>query len=114
MGILFISAEDWECTAGAHQREVDMKMIEDCVRRMVPGHWITEVEASACDVNMLAYPALNSRYTLVVGVWMALLDGGHEVKFEGFASIADAVESLERDDRTVAPNATNEQLSMDF
>ena len=91
-----------------------MKMMEDCVRRMVPGHWITEIEASEWDVNMLAYPAQNSRYTLVVGAWVALLDGGHEVKFEGFTSYADLVNSLERDDRTVAPDASNEQLSMDF
>ena len=91
-----------------------MKIVEDCVRRMVPGHWITEVEAREWDVNMLAYPAQNSRYTLVVGAWMALLDGGYEVKFEGFASIADLVESLERDDRTVAPNSTIDQLSLDF
>lgn len=91
-----------------------MKMMEDCVRRMVPGHWIAEVEASEWDVNMLAYPAQNSRYTLVVGAWVALLDGGHEVKFEGFTSYADLVNSLELDDRMVAPNATNEQLSLDF
>lgn len=91
-----------------------MKMMEDCVRRLVPGHWIIEIEASEWDVNILAYPAQNSRYTLVVGAWMALLDGGHEVKFEGFASIADLFESLERDDCTVAPNATNDQLSLDF
>lgn len=89
-------------------------MMEDCLRRMVPTHWVTEVEASKCDVNMLAYPSKESRYTLVVGAWMALLDGEHEVKFEGFASIADLVESLERDDRMVAPDATNEQLSLDF
>jgi hypothetical protein len=91
-----------------------MKIVEDCVRRMVPGHWITEVEASEWDVNMLAYPSQNSRYTLVVGAWMALLDGGDEVKLEGFASIADLVESLERDDYMVAPDATNEQLSLEF
>ena len=91
-----------------------MKVIEDYVRRMVPGHWITEIEASEWDVNMLAYPSQNSRYTLVVGAWMALLDGGHEIKFEGFASIADLVNSLELDNCTVAPNATIEQLSLDF
>lgn len=91
-----------------------MKIVEDCVRRMVPGHWITEVEVSEWDVNMLAYPVQNSRYTVVVGAWVALLDGSHEVKFEGFTSIADLLESLERDDRTVAPDSTNEQLSIDF
>ena len=91
-----------------------MKIIEDCVRRLVPGHWITEVEASQFDVNMLAYPTKDARYTIYIGAWVALLDGGHEVKFEGFASIADLIESLERDDRTVAPDATNDQLSLDF
>ena len=91
-----------------------MKMIEDCVRRMVPAHWITEVEASKCDVNMLAYPSKESRYTLVVGAWMALLDGGHEIEFETFSNFADLVDSFERDDCTVALDASNEQLSLDF
>lgn len=91
-----------------------MKVIEDCVRRMVPGHWITEIEASEWDVNMLAYPSQNSRYTLVVGAWVALLDGGHEIEFETFSNFADLVDSLKRDDRTVAPDATNEQLSLEF
>lgn len=91
-----------------------MKLVADCVRRMVPGHWSTEIEASEWDVNMLAYPAQNSRYTLVVGAWVALLDGGHEVKFEGFSSYADLINSLESDDCAVAPNATNEQLSLEF
>ena len=91
-----------------------MKTLEDCVRRMVPAHWITEVEASEWDVNMLAYPAQNSRYTLVVGAWMALLDGGQEVMVDSFANIAEIVDSLERDDCTVALDASNEQLSLDF
>ena len=91
-----------------------MKIVEDCVRRMIPGHWITEVEASEWDVNMLAYPAQNSRYTLVVGAWMALLDGGQEVMVDSFANIAEIVDSLERDDCTVALDASNEQLSLDF
>ena len=91
-----------------------METIEDCVRRMVPGHWMTEVEVSACDVNILAYPAQNSRYTLVVGAWVALLDGGHEVMVDSFANFADLVDSLERDDCTVALDASNEQLSLDF
>ena len=91
-----------------------MKMIEDCVRRMVPAHWITEIEASEWDVNMVAYPAQNSRYTLVVGAWMALLDGGQEVMVDSFANIAEIVDSLERDDCTAALDASNEQLSLDF
>jgi len=91
-----------------------MKLVEDCVRRMVPGHWITEVEASEWDVNMLAYPAQNSRYTLVIGAWMALLDGVHEIKFEGFASYADLIQSLECDDSAVTPVNGSEQLSLEF
>ena len=91
-----------------------MKIVEDCLRSMVPAHWVTEVEASEWDVNMLAYPSKESRYTLVLGAWAALLDGGHEVMFEGFASIADLFESLELDDRRVAPDATNEHLSLEF
>ena len=91
-----------------------MKIVEDCVRRMVPGHWITEVEASEWDVNMLAYPSQNSRYTLVVGAWMALLDGGDEVKFKGFSSYADLVQSLESEESVVAPTAGSEQLSLEF
>ena len=91
-----------------------MKTIEDCVRRMVPAHWITEVEASEWEVNMLAYPTKDARYTLVVGAWVALLNAGHEIEFETFSNFADLVDSLERDDSTVAPDVTNEQLSMDF
>jgi hypothetical protein len=91
-----------------------METIEDCVRRMVPGHWITEIEASEWDVNMLAYPSATSRYTLVIGAWVALLDGSHEVTFEGFTNIADFFESLELDDRTVSPDANNKQLSLEF
>ena len=91
-----------------------MKIVEDCVRSMVPAHWITEVEASEWDVNILAYPAQNSRYTLVVGAWVALLDGGHEIEFETFSKFADLVDSLERDDCTVALDASNEQLSLEF
>jgi hypothetical protein len=91
-----------------------MKMIEDCVRRMVPGQWITEVEASEWDVNMVAYPAQNSRYTLVIGAWVALLDGVNEIKFEGFSSYADLIQSLESDDSAVAPANGSEQLSLEF
>ena len=91
-----------------------MKIVEDCLRSMVPTHWVTEVEASKCDVNMLAYPSKESHYTLVVGAWMALLDGGQEVMVDSFANIAEIVDSLERDDCTVALDASNEQLSLDF
>ena len=41
---------------------------------------------------------------------MALLGGGYEVKFEGFASMADLVESLEQDNRTLPTDATSEQV----
>ena len=81
---------------------------------MVPGHWITAVEASEWEVNMLAYPAQNSRYTLVVGAWMALLDGGHETMLDGFECFSDLVESLERNGLTVTSVATNEQLAFEF
>lgn len=91
-----------------------MKIVEDCVRRMVPGHWITEVEASEWDVNMLAYLSKESRYTLVIGAWVALLDGGYEVMVDSFANVAELVDSLERDDHTVTFDATNEQLSLEF
>ena len=91
-----------------------MKIVEDCLRSMVPTHWVTEVEASKCDVNMLAYPSKESRYTLVVGAWVALLDGGHEIEFETFSKFADLVDSLERDDCTVGLDASNDQLSMDL
>jgi hypothetical protein len=91
-----------------------MKIVEDCLRSMVPAHWVTEVEAHRCDVNMLAYPSKESRYTLVVGAWVALLDGGHEIEFETFSNFADLVDSLERDDCTVGLDASNDQLSMDL
>jgi hypothetical protein len=91
-----------------------MKIVEDCVRRMVPGHWITEVEASECDVNMLAYPSATSRYTLVIGAWVTLLDGSHEVTFEGFASYADLIQSLDSEESAVAPANGSEQLSLEF
>lgn len=97
-------------------READfvMKTMEDCVRRIVPAHWVTEVEASEWEVNMLAYPAQNSRYTLVVGAWVALLDGGHEVMLDGSANVAHLVDSIERANCTVAADATNEQLAFEF
>ena len=91
-----------------------MKLVADCVRKMVPGHWGTEIEGNEWDCTVLAYPSAKSRYTLVIGAWVALLDGGHEVKFEGFSSYADLIQSLELHDGTVAPDATNEQLSFEF
>lgn len=91
-----------------------MKIVEDCLRSVVPAHWITEVEASACDVNMLAYPSKDSRYTLVVGAWAALLLDGREVPVEGFASFADLIDSLELTDRTVADDVASVQLSLEF
>ncbi len=95
-------------------REVDVKLVADCVRKMVPGHWVTEVEGNEWDCSILAYPSAKSRYTLVVGAWVALLDGGHEVKFEGFSSYADLVQSLESEESVVAPAAGREQLSLEF
>lgn len=91
-----------------------MKIVEDCVRRMVPGHWVTEVEGNEWDCSVLAYPSANSRYTLVIGAWVALLDAGQEVKFEGFSSYADLIQSLESDEPAVAPANGSEQLSLDF
>ena len=85
-----------------------MKLVADCVLRMVPEHWVTEVESNESHCSVLAYPTANSRYTLVVGAWVALLDGGHEVKFEGFASYGDLIQSLESEEYTVAPTSGSE------
>ena len=91
-----------------------MKLVADCMRRMVPGHWVTEVEGNEWDCSVLAYPSATSRYTLVIGAWVALLDGGHEVKFEGFASYGDLIGSMECEESVVAPAAGSEQLSLEF
>jgi hypothetical protein len=81
---------------------------------MVPEHWVTEVESNESHCSVLAYPTANSRYTLVVGAWVALLDGGHEVKFEGFTSYGDLIQSLESEEYSVAPTSFSEQLSLEF
>jgi hypothetical protein len=91
-----------------------MKLVADCVLRMVPEHWVTEVESNESHCSVLAYPTANSRYTLVVGAWVALLDGGHEVKFEGFTSYGDLIQSLESEEYSVAPTSFSEQLSLEF
>jgi len=91
-----------------------MKLVADCVQKMVPGHWVTEVEGNEWDCSVLAYPSATSRYTVVIGAWVALLDGGHEVKFEGFSSYADLIQSLESDSSAVAPANGSEQLSLEF
>jgi hypothetical protein len=45
---------------------------------------------------------------------MALLGGGYEVKFEGFASMANLFESLGQENRTLPTDAAGEQLSQEF
>lgn len=91
-----------------------MKLVADCVLRMVPEHWVTEVESNESHCSVLAYPSATSRYTLVIGAWVALLDGSHEVTFEGFASYADLIQSLDSEESAVAPANGSEQLSLEF
>jgi hypothetical protein len=71
-----------------------MKLIEDCLRTMVPGHWVTEVEGNEWGCYVLAYPCANSRHTLVLGTWVALLDGADSANVDSFASYADMQQVL--------------------
>ena len=91
-----------------------MKLVADCVLRMVPEHWVTEVESNESHCSVLAYPTANSRYTLVVGAWLALLDDGQEVELEGYSSYADLMQSLDSDVAADDSAADNEQHSLEF
>ena len=91
-----------------------MKLIEDCLRTMVPEHWVTEVEGNEWGCYVLAYPCTNSRHTLVLGTWVALLDGADSANVDSFTSYADMIESLDADDSTVTRPVVIDQSPKGF
>jgi hypothetical protein len=67
----------------------------ECVRKLIPGHWGTEVEGNGWEFYVLAYPSKNSRYTLVIRISTGILEDGYEIVSPSNSSLNDLFASLE-------------------
>ena len=75
-----------------------MNNFSECVRKLIPGHWGTEVEGNGWELYVLAYPSKNSRCTLVIRISTGILEDGFEIVSPSNSSLNDLFASLESKD----------------